>query len=118
MQEQDNSLMQWAQETIPMEAYTQEHAPADTSTPMPYGIKVDSRTATSTELKFQSIEADTNKAILLNIVQEYTGEELQEWFPKKLCSNLDTANCTIRVWSVFLEDKKAHLFEDSDGKGE
>lgn len=31
------------------------------------------------------------------------------WLPKKLCSNLDLDNMTVRVWSVFLEDKLPEL---------
>jgi hypothetical protein len=75
-----------------------------------YSVKYDTRISTSIKLSFKSIETDTTKAILLNIFDENTGELVEEWFPKKLCSNLDEAACTIRVWEVFARDKKGHLF--------
>tara|TARA_R110000764_G_scaffold58467_3_gene127095 strand:+ start:6365 stop:6775 length:411 start_codon:yes stop_codon:yes gene_type:complete len=74
------------------------------------GIKYDIRISSSIELSFESVETDTDKAILLNIFNENTGEVVEEWFPKKLCSNLDEHACTIRVWDVFAKDKKGHLF--------
>jgi hypothetical protein len=76
----------------------------------PYGVKYDTRISTSIELGFESVETDTAKALLLNIFDENTGKVLEEWFPKKLCSNLDEHACTIRVWEVFAKDKKGHLF--------
>tara|TARA_R110002153_G_scaffold156522_1_gene308485 strand:- start:460 stop:900 length:441 start_codon:yes stop_codon:yes gene_type:complete len=74
------------------------------------GIKYDARTSSSLELNFESIETDTTKAILFNIFDENTGNILQEWFPKKLCSNLNEDAYSVRVWNVFANDKKKHLF--------
>jgi hypothetical protein len=81
-----------------------------------YDVKYDTRIATSIQLSFESIETDTTKAILLNILNENTGELIEEWFPKKLCSNLDEAACTIRVWEVFAKDKKGHLFPETEAE--
>jgi hypothetical protein len=81
-----------------------------------YDVKYDTRIATSIQLSFESIETDTPKAILLNIINENTGELIEEWFPKKLCSNLDEAACTIRVWEVFAKDKKGHLFPETEAE--
>jgi hypothetical protein len=122
-------------ESPPVEAYEPETlklgaAPADFSpdysgldsvtTPEKYwnhySIRYDTRIASSLELNFESIEAHTPKAILLNIFNENTGEVLAEWFPKKLCSNLDDFACTIRVWEVFAKDKKKHLFPDTEAE--
>ena len=78
------------------------------------GIKYDLRTDSSVEIKFQNmVVRTTERAVLLNIMHPTTGEMLEEWFPKKLCSNLDEAAGTIRCWTVFAEDTKKHLWEDS-----
>lgn len=105
----------------PLAAYHEEElgeVPVSTTPPNfffnQYDIKYDARIATSLELSFESIENDTTKAILLNIFDENTGKVVEEWFPKKLCSNLDEAACTIRVWDVFAKDKKGHLFPKTE----
>ena len=95
--------------------FSPDYSGVDTvTTPEKYfnhcGIKYDSRIATSLELSFESVETDTTKAILFNIFDENTGRVVEEWFPKKLCSNLDEHACTVRVWEVFAKDKKGHLF--------
>jgi len=110
------SIPAWV--TAPMPVAVQEGTPVPEEYNNDFGIRYDTRTGSSIELKFDSIEADTDKAILINITNTSTGEMLVEWFPKKLMTNLNESNCTIRCWSVFAEDKKAHLFSDDTGSGD
>jgi len=107
----------WATQSIPVDP-TPAHEPMVSLVPLNYqndsGIKYDTRIATSTPIVFQSIERCTERAILLNILNTNTGEMLEEWFPKKLMSNLDESACTIRCWTVFAEDKKQHLWAEAE----
>ena len=77
-----------------------------------YGIRYDSRVLTATKLNFLAIMASTERAILLELMHPVTGEILEEWFPKKICQNLDEGECTILVWNQFLNDQKQHLFDE------
>jgi len=74
-----------------------------------YGIKCDTRTDNSILLSFVSVERDTQKAILLNVVDQKSGEIIEEWFPKSVCSNLDTVSHHINVWDKFMKDQKPYL---------
>lgn len=47
-------------------------------------------------------------AILLDVLAE-DGFELEIWFPKKLCSNLDLEAHTVCIWDKFLATKLAQL---------
>jgi hypothetical protein len=109
----------WATESVPTSLY-QEKSVNDI--PEQYkndsGIRFDVRVGTSTQVKFQSIERCTERAILLNILPCGVGEMLEEWFPKKVCTNLNESDCTIRVWTIFLEAQKAHIYEDSSPETE
>jgi len=74
-----------------------------------YGIKCDTRTDNSILLSFVSVERDTQKAILLTVVDQKSGEVIEEWFPKSVCSNLDTVSHHINVWDKFMKDQKPYL---------
>jgi len=92
------------------ESYAADHAPADSSNEQhSYGIKNDSRTANSILLNFTEVKADTPKAICLTLLDYDTGELIEEWFPKKLCSNMNTVANTVHVWDVFMNEHKVDL---------
>jgi len=59
-------------------------------------------------------------AILFTFLNKEDGTEDEYWLPKRLCSNLNEAERTIRVWDVFLKSKTpellayTHMIHDCD----
>lgn len=97
-------------ESPPLAAYVQDAsslpaAPAQNA----YGIKTDSRTANSILLQFVEVMAETPKAICLKVLDHDTEQLIEDWFPKKLCSNMNTVKNEVHVWDVFMEQHKADL---------
>lgn len=95
-------------ESPPLSAYEEEKG-ENGSTGYTYGIKVDSRTANCILLTFVEVVAETQKAICLAVLDHDTEQVIEDWFPKKLCSNMNTVKKTVHVWDVFMEEHKADL---------
>jgi hypothetical protein len=80
----------------------------------PYGVKYDARVLTSEVIIITEVKTFTEKAILVVAANPDTGELTDEWFPKKLCSNLSEDAGTMCVWNVFVNDNKPHLITDGE----
>lgn len=61
------------------------------------------------KLKYTEIQKETDKAMCFRVCDYTNGGWFDEWFPKKLCSNLDPVDKTFWVWGVFLETHKPDL---------
>ena len=102
---------------LPIEAY-------DDSLMSPYSpickIEEAYRLSESTQLHYVELihyTQERNKqagALLVSICNQDTGEIEEHWFPKKLCSNLDTALSTFYCWTPFLETNKNSLIPDEN----
>ncbi len=117
-------------ELPPLSAYSEEnidgaqHVPTDAvlagsaTTGFTYGIRTDSRTASSYLLTFISVNAETPKAICLASLN-FTSDTVEDlWLPKKLLSNMDSIAKTVCVWNVFMIQYKLDFMEDIDTSGE
>lgn len=102
-------------ESPPLSAYDYFSSPGKDTTDTgndtgnAYGIKIDSRTDSAILLHFHEVKAETAKAICLAVTDYTTGQVMDDWFPKKLCSNMNTVKNCVHVWDVFMKEHKADL---------
>ncbi len=67
------------------------------------------RVENAVEITFTGFQRVTDKAFLVTVLDVEAKQYLDEWFPKKLCSNLDLESNTFYCWDVFVKDKKPYL---------
>ena len=72
------------------------------------------------ELVYVELEHKTNKAVLVTLVAQDTGEALSRWFPKAVCRNMNATQNCMYVWVDFLEDNFVdyrHYIKQGDTNG-
>lgn len=77
-------------------------------------IEPTDRLSSAIKILFEKFKRETDKGFCVSLLNRRTDEYVDEWFPKKLCSNLDFAEQTFYCWEVFMAAAKPHLLADSD----
>ena len=67
------------------------------------------------EVKHMTHEGDKESgAILFTLLDLSTGEVVEKWIPKKLCTNLHPEGYYIYVWNVFAQQHLSKFYEVPD----
>lgn len=101
-------------EDLAHEYYNMQHDEEQTYYSSKVKVEPASRLAQSLLIHFVELlmitkEDDHYAGAILVVLELHDGSEVEQWLPKKLCSNLDYNYNTVCVWDKFMNDRIKEL---------